>query len=225
MDLKKELIGLRIFTGSFFSEIEKTFGTNTIKAVLNRMGQKPAEIVAEQILQKYEKTESNPFESPSAAFNLFQNTITKLYDTEIITQEDLKDRYIIRIRNECTYRQVIKNREELKFGGTLCEFSFGYFESALSKLSGLNVEYQFDPKENYDEGCHVNIIFYKKFEEIEETPSTPIEPISTPTDENIPKADTESTSESTSKSTSKSTSESASESTPESTKKKQQSEP
>ncbi|MHA1674653.1 MAG: hypothetical protein ACTSYI_13625 [Promethearchaeota archaeon] len=200
MDLKKELIGLRIFTGSFFSEIEKTFGTNTIKAVLNRMGQKPAEIVAEQILQKYEKTESNPFETPSAAFNLFQNTITKLYDTEIIAQEDLKDRYIIRIRNECTFRQVIKNREELKFGGTLCEFTFGYFESALSKLSGLNVEYQFDPKENYDEGCHVNIVFYKKFEEIEETPTTPIEPISAPNGENIPETDTEATSESTSKS-------------------------
>ena len=209
MDLKKELIGLRIFTGSFFLEIEKTFGSNTIKAVLNRMGQKPAEIVADQILQKYDKSESSPFQSPSAAFNLFQNTITKLYDTEIIAQEDLPDRYVIRIRNECTYRQVIKNKEELKFGGTLCEFTFGYFEGALKKLSGLNVEYQLDTKENFDDGCHVNIIFYKKFENIEETTSTPSEPASEPTSE----SKSDSTSESKSDSTSESKSESASEST------------
>ncbi|MHA1518902.1 MAG: hypothetical protein ACTSVZ_07120 [Promethearchaeota archaeon] len=204
MDLKKELIGLRIFTGSFFSEIEKTFGSSTIKAVLNRMGQKPAEIVAEQILEKYDKTESNPFETPSAAFNLFQNTITKLYDTEIISQEDLKDRYVIRIRNECTYRQVIKNREDLKFGGTLCEFTFGYFETALKKLSGLNVEYKFDKRENSDDGCNVNIIFYKKFENVEEesAPASDSVPESDPKIDSIPDS-----SSSESKSTSNSPSE------------------
>lgn len=185
MELKKELIALRIFTGSFFTEIEKTFGTSTIKAILNRMGQKPAEIVAEQILEKYDKSETRGFESPSAAFTLFQNTITKLYDTEIISQEDLEDRFVIRIKNECAYRQVIKNREELKYGGTLCEFTYGYFETALKKLSGLNVEYQFDSKESDDEACYINIVFIKKFEPVDKEPQES-SPVSSPS-ENLDK--------------------------------------
>ena len=101
MDLKKELIGLRIFMGSFFTEIEKIYGTSTVKAILNRMGQKPAEIVAAEILEKYGKTEEDHFDNPLAAFSLFQNTITKLYDAEVISHEELKDRHVIRIKNEC----------------------------------------------------------------------------------------------------------------------------
>ncbi|MCF2140403.1 MAG: hypothetical protein K9W44_10165 [Candidatus Lokiarchaeota archaeon] len=170
MELKKELIGLRIFMGSFFTEIEKTFGSSTVKAILNRMGQKPAEIVADNILKKYGKTESEPFDVPSAAFSLFQNTITKLYDAEVIGHEELKDRYIIHIKNECIYRQIIKNHEELKFGDTLCEFTFGYFETAMKKLTGLNVEYKYDQSQSDDDACSVKVIFYKKFEEIEKKP-------------------------------------------------------
>lgn len=167
MDLKKELIGLRIFTGAFFTEIEKIYGTSTLKAILNRMGQKPAEIVAKEIMDKYEKSEENHFENPSAAFSLFHNTITKLYDAEVISHEELKDRFIIRIKNECVYRQIIKNQDNLKYGGTLCEFTFGYFETALKKLTGLNVEYNFDSEHSDEEACSINIIFYKKFEDVE----------------------------------------------------------
>ncbi len=164
MDFKKELIGLRIFLGSYFLETQKTWGEATVKALLNRLGQKPAKIIAEEILQKYQKTTREPFEIPSAAFSLFENTITKLYDTEILSQETFKDKMVIKIKNECTFRQVINGRKELEYGGTLCEFTMGYFETALKLLTGLKVQYQLVKKETTDDACVVNIIFNFKAE-------------------------------------------------------------
>lgn len=162
MDLKKELIGLRIFMANYHTEIEKTYGENPIKAILFRMGHKPGDIIADEILKKYDKSPSQPFEVPTAAFTLFENTITKLYDTEIITQEEKDDRYILKIRNVCAFRNVIKSRTELEYGGTLCEFTVGYFETALKKMTGMNVEYQFQPAETTEEYCIVNLVFWKK---------------------------------------------------------------
>jgi len=163
MQLKKEIIGLRIFTANFLGDVEKTFGTNTVKAILNRMGQKPAEIVADQILQKYDKTLQDPFELPSAAFSLFENTITKLFDAEVITvtEDNLKEKTTIKIKNVCAFRQVIKTRKELEYGGTLCEFTRGYFETALKKLTGLSVEYNLVERETTDDHCVIEIVFQK----------------------------------------------------------------
>ncbi|UYP43846.1 hypothetical protein NEF87_000131 [Candidatus Lokiarchaeum ossiferum] len=168
MDLKKELIGLRILFGSYFLETQKTWGESTVKALLNRLGQKPAEIVANQILEKYDKSLDDPFKIPSAAFSLFENTITKLFNSEVISQETLSDRIIIKIKNECTFRQTIKGRTELEYGGTLCEFTVGYFETALKMLTGLNVEYHIVKKETTDESCVINLVFYKKTENLKE---------------------------------------------------------
>ena len=163
MELKKEIIGLRIFLANYHTEIEKTFGSNTVKAILNRMGQKPAEIVADEILKKYDKTPQDPFEVPSAAFSLFENTITKLFDAEVmeVQQENLKDRTTIKIKNVCAFRQSIKSRKELEYGGTLCEFARGYFETALKKLTGLSVEYNLVKRETTDDHCIIEIIFHK----------------------------------------------------------------
>ena len=164
MELKKELISLRIFLANYHNEIEKTFGTNTVKAILNRMGQKPAEVVADQILQKYDKTLQDPFELPSAAFSLFENTITKLFDAEVltVTEDKLKEQTIIKIKNVCPFRQVIKSRkDELEYGGTLCEIARGYFETALKKLTGLSVEYNLNKRETSDDHCVIEIVFHK----------------------------------------------------------------
>lgn len=165
MDLKKELIGLRIFLANYHTEIEKTFGENTIKAILFRMGQKPGDIVAEEIMRKYDKSLAQPFEVPTAALTLFQNTITKLYDTEILSQESLDDRIIIKIKNICAFRNAIKSRVEMEYGGTLCEFTSGYFETALKKMTGMNVEYQNLPTETTEDFCVVNLIFFKNLDE------------------------------------------------------------
>ncbi|QEE16904.1 hypothetical protein DSAG12_02734 [Promethearchaeum syntrophicum] len=162
MDVKREIIGLRIFTGSFLAEVEKIFGTATIKAILNRLGQKPAEIVAEHMLEKYEKTVKKPFENIGAVYTIFENTITQLYDSEIISQEDFEDKFIIRIKNVCAFRHSIRVRDDLSYGGTLCEFTIGYFETALKMLTGLKVEYQYLKKESTDDHCVIDLVFWKK---------------------------------------------------------------
>ena len=172
--LKREIIGLRIFTGSFLAEVEKIFGTATIKAILNRLGQKPAEIVAERILDKYDKSATKPFENIGAVYTIFENTITQLYDSEIISQEDFEDKFIIRIKNVCAFRHSIRIRDDLSYGGTLCEFTLGYFETALKMLTGLKVEYQFLKKESNDDYCMIDLVFWKKMKpeenlEIKET--------------------------------------------------------
>ena len=162
MDIEKEIIGLRIFTGSFLAEVEKIFGTATIKAILNRLGQKPAEIVAEHMLEKYDKTVKKPFENIGAVYTIFENTITQLYDSEIISQEDFEDKFIIRIKNICAFRHSIRVRDDLSYGGTLCEFTLGYFENALKMLTGLKVEYQYLKKESTDDHCVIDLVFWKK---------------------------------------------------------------
>jgi predicted hydrocarbon binding protein len=167
-----ELIGLRIFISSFLTEIEKTFGTSTVKAILNRMGHKPGEITADHYLSKYNKDQENPFEIPSTAFNLFEKSISQLYQTEVINQSNLQDRIIIKIKNICAFHEVIKSNENLGYNGTLCEFTIGYFETALKNLTGLKVEYEFVEKETTDEFCVVNIIFHKKNIEVESTSAT-----------------------------------------------------
>ncbi|MHA1647385.1 MAG: hypothetical protein ACTSVL_07420 [Promethearchaeota archaeon] len=161
MDIDKELIGLRIFLANYQVEMEKTFGSTTLKAILFRMGQKPGNIIADEILKKYNRTVDTPFDLPAAAFSLFENTITKLYNAEILSREESNDKIIIKIKNICAFRRVIKNRDELPYGGTLCEFSAGYFETALKKLTGMNVEYKFNEKETSDDYCVIDIIFSK----------------------------------------------------------------
>ena len=166
-DSKKEIIGLKIFLGSFVTELINLYGKPTLKAMIYRIGQKPGEIIAKQILKKHNKTEDSPFEIPTAAFNLFEKSISQLFEEEYeeyTTTED--DKYTIKIKNVCPMRQVIMSREDLEFGGTLCQFTEGYFESALKILTGMNVEYSFDEKETVDEYCAIKIIFKKRAQEI-----------------------------------------------------------
>ena len=104
----------------------------------------------------------DPFDNPSAAFNLLENSVTQLFDEEQIGLVTEEEKVTIKIKNVCPFRQVIMGREEYEFGGTLCQFSSGYFESALKILTDYNVEYSHDPKETNDEQCVVNIVFRKK---------------------------------------------------------------
>ncbi|MBN2157154.1 MAG: hypothetical protein JW776_14005 [Candidatus Lokiarchaeota archaeon] len=133
-----------------------------MNAIIYRIGQKPGEIIAEQILERYNKTEAEPFDNPSAAFNLLENSVTQLFDEEQIDLITEEDKVIIKIKNVCPFRHVIMGREDFEFGGTLCQFSSGYFESALKMLTDYNVEYSHDLKETTDEYCIINIVFRKK---------------------------------------------------------------
>jgi len=162
MDIKKEAVGLRIFLGSLVTELIKLYSKITVNAIIYRIGQKPGEIIAEQILERYNKTEEDPFDNPSAAFNLLENSVTQLFDEEQIGLITEDDKVTIKIKNVCPFRQVIMGREDFDFGGTLCQFSSGYFESALKILTDYNVEYSHDPKETSDEFCVINMVFRKK---------------------------------------------------------------
>ena len=162
MDIKKEAVGLRIFLGSLTTELIKLYGKLTVNAIIYRIGQKPGEIIAEQILERYNKTHEDPFDNPSAAFNLLENSVTQLFDEEQIDLINEEEKITIKIKNVCPFRQVIMGREDFEFGGTLCQFSSGYFESALKILTDYNVEYMHDIKETTDEYCVINIVFRKK---------------------------------------------------------------
>ena len=168
MEQEKEILGLRIFLGSFIAELEKLYGKPTLNAMIYRIGQKPGEVVANQILKKNNRSEETPFEIPSAAFNLFENSITQLYDEEHVEFKKINEkRYDIKIKNSCPLREVMRSREELEFGGTLCQFTSGYFESALKKLTGMNVSYDFIDKETTDEFCMINLVLRDIQKEIE----------------------------------------------------------
>jgi hypothetical protein len=150
------------------------------------MGKKPGDIISDGILEKYDKSGDTPFEIPSAAFTLFQNTITKLYDTEIISQENLEDKIVIKLKSVCAFRNVIKSRKELEYGGTLCEFTAGYFETALKKLTGMTVEYRNIPQETNDDFCVIKLIFFKKEEPVKKTTTEQVPP---PTDPSKPETE------------------------------------
>ena len=75
---------MRIFLGSLVTELIKLYSKVTINAVIYRIGQKPGEIIAEQILERYNKKADDPFDNPSAAFNLLENSVTQLFDEEQI---------------------------------------------------------------------------------------------------------------------------------------------
>jgi predicted hydrocarbon binding protein len=176
MDLRKEAVGLRIFLGSLTTELIKLYGKLTVNAIIYRIGQKPGEIIAEQILERYNKTIDDPFDNPSAAFNLLENSVTQLFDEEQIGLITEEEKITIKIKNVCPFRQVIMGREDFEFGGTLCQFSSGYFESALKMLTDYNVEYSHDAKETNDDYCVINIIFRKK-PEVNSILSNEIEPV------------------------------------------------
>jgi predicted hydrocarbon binding protein len=172
MDNKKEIMGLRIFLGSFVSEIEKLYGKSILNAIIYRIGQKPGEVISRQILKKYNRTDNTPFKVPTAAFSLLENSLSQLFDIEHLDYKKYEERYIIKIKNICPFRQVIMN-SDWDCNGPLCQFTSGYFESALKILTGMNVSYSHVEKESTDDYCVVRIIFrdhLKVNEEKEEVP-------------------------------------------------------
>ena len=172
MDNKKEIVGLRIFLGSFVSEIEKLYGKSILNAIIYRIGQKPGEVISRQILKKYNRSDNTPFKVPTAAFSLLENSLSQLFDIEHLDYKKDEERYIIKIKNICPFRQVIMN-SDWDCNGPLCQFTSGYFESALKILTGMNVSYSHVEKESTDDYCVVRIIFrdlLKVNEEKEEVP-------------------------------------------------------
>ncbi|GAB4322323.1 MAG: hypothetical protein Kow0069_26980 [Promethearchaeota archaeon] len=152
--------GIASFLGSFVSEVRTLWGENAIGAIVFRIGQKPAQLVAKNILKRYSKSEDEPLESPGAAFSLLENSLGQLFHVEVVAQEDSDKETVVRIKNRCCLRRVVASREDLKFGSTLCKFAAGYFETALKILTGLEVEYIHRSEEG--DACLVDLRFRKK---------------------------------------------------------------
>ncbi|MHA1821570.1 MAG: hypothetical protein ACTSU2_11415 [Promethearchaeota archaeon] len=161
MDKKKEQIGINIFLGSLVSELVKLYGKPTLNAIIYRLGQKPGEIIAKEILKSMGKTEEDPIPTPDSAYNVLENSLTQLYEEEVLDFKESENKYILKIKNVCPLRRVIMSREDLDFGGSLCQFTMGYFESALKILTGMSIDYNFIEKETTDDYCVVELVFRK----------------------------------------------------------------
>lgn len=70
-----------------------------------------------------------------AAFSLLENSMSQLFHVEVLEQVDNQKDVVIQIKNQCCLRKVVQEREEIKYGGPLCRFAAGFFESALKILT------------------------------------------------------------------------------------------
>ncbi|MHA1733754.1 MAG: hypothetical protein ACTSU5_17545 [Promethearchaeota archaeon] len=136
------------------------WGENAIHAIIYRIGQKPGELIAKNILKKYGKSEEDPLENPSAAFSLLENSLEHLFKVEVVEQVDNEKETIVRIKNSCFLRPTVKDRKDLKYGGVLCRFAAGYFENAMKVLTGMDVEYVH--KDADEDWCSIDIRVRKK---------------------------------------------------------------
>ncbi len=161
-----ENLAINSFLGSLINELQSTLGKSTLNALIYRIGQKSAEIIAKRILEKHKQNGGN-FENISAAFNLFQGMVSQLFEVEQLNQNNDEDRTVIKIKNRCPFHKLIAEREDLEYGGTLCQFSKAYFEQTLKKLTDIKVEYKLNGVKPTEDYCYVDLVFLKDLKEME----------------------------------------------------------
>ncbi len=161
-----ENLAINSFLGSLINELQSTLGKPTLNALIYRIGQKSAEIIAKRILEKHKQNGGN-FENISAAFNLFLSMVSQLFKVEQLSQNNEEDRTVIKIKNRCPFHKLIAEREDLEYGGTLCQFSKAYFEQTLKKLTDIKVEYKLNGVKPTEDYCYVDLVFLKDLKEIE----------------------------------------------------------
>lgn len=159
-------LAINSFLGSLINELQSTLGKPTLNALIYRIGQKSAEIIAKRILEKHKQNGGN-FENISAAFNLFQSMVSQIFEVEQLNQNNEEDRTVIKIKNRCPFHKLIAEREDLEYGGTLCQFSKAYFEQTLKKLTDIKVEYKLNGVKPTEDYCYVDLVFLKDLKEME----------------------------------------------------------
>lgn len=159
-------LAINSFLGSLINELQSTLGKSTLNALIYRIGQKSAEIIAKRILEKHKQNGGN-FENISAAFNLFQSMVSQIFEVEQLNQNNEEDRTVIKIKNRCPFHKLIAEREDLEYGGTLCQFSKAYFEQTLKKLTDIKVEYKLNGVKPTEDYCYVDLVFLKDLKEME----------------------------------------------------------
>lgn len=161
-----ENLAINSFLGSLIIELHSTLGKSTLNALIYRIGQKSAEIIAKRILEKH-KPNGGSFENISAAFNLFQGMVSQLFEVEQLSQDNAEDRTLIKIKNRCPFHKLIADREDIEYGGTLCQFSKAYFEQTLKILTDIKIEYKLNGIKPSDDFCYVDLIFFRDLKEME----------------------------------------------------------
>jgi len=161
-----ENLAINSFLGSLINELQSTLGKPTLNALIYRIGQKSAEIIAKRILEKHKQNGGN-FENISAAFNLFQSMVSQLFKVEQLSQNNEEDRTVIKIKNRCPFHKLIAEREDIEYGGTLCQFTKAYFEQALKKLTDIKVEYKLNGVKPTEDFCYVDLVFLEDLKEME----------------------------------------------------------
>lgn len=161
-----ENLAINSFLGSLINELQSTLGKPTLNALIYRIGQKSAEIIAKRILEKHKQNGGN-FENISAAFNLFQSMVSQLFEVELLNQNNEEDRTVIKIKNRCLFHKLIAEREDIEYGGTLCQFTKAYFEQALKKLTDIKVEYKLNGVKPTEDFCYVDLVFLEDLKEME----------------------------------------------------------
>lgn len=159
-------LAINSFLGSLINELQSTLGKSTLNALIYRIGQKSAEIIAKRILEKHKQNGGN-FENISAAFNLFQSMVSQIFEVEQLNQNNEEDRTVIKIKNRCPFHKLIAEREDLEYGGTLCQFTKAYFEQTLKKLTDIKVEYKLNGVKPTEDFCYVDLVFLKDLKEME----------------------------------------------------------
>jgi len=161
-----ENLAINSFLGSLINELQSTLGKPTLNALIYRIGQKSAEIIAKRILEKHKQNGGN-FENISAAFNLFQSMVSQLFEVEQLNQLNDEDRTVIKIKNRCPFHKLIAEREDIEYGGTLCQFTKAYFEQTLKKLTDIKVEYKLNGVKPTEDFCYVDLVFLEDLKEME----------------------------------------------------------
>jgi len=132
--------GIEIVLEAFVKRITELFGKNALLSASYQIGATPGQKIAERLLTARGNVKfTNPLEALVA---LFKET-KKYFNIEIVQVENIQQNaseIVVKMKNHCFLRNVIKDRPVLAVGEPLCRINKGYLETALRLLTGKRVE-------------------------------------------------------------------------------------
>jgi hypothetical protein len=129
--LKKTVDALTILAGGLAVTLNDVLGEHGGAAITYTLGANAGKRIAERL---------GRFDKPREAMDKLFPEIRGIFDVSIKQVGDQQDGEVsgeIETRG-CFIRDVL-NRRGIKVGGILCRISRGYFETALSKMTGVKV--------------------------------------------------------------------------------------
>lgn len=131
VQLKKTVDALTILAGGLAVTLSEVLGEHGGAAITYNLGANAGKKIAERL---------GKFEKPQEAMDKLFPQIKGIFDVsvkQLSQQQDGQSSGEIETRG-CFIRDVL-NKRGIKTGGVLCRISRGYFETALSKMTGAKV--------------------------------------------------------------------------------------